>query len=233
MALNISGFSSKIFSWIITPLFWLFLLIFFIVGVLMILYIRRWKRYVYPTIEVVDLGNGKLGFNKLKSGWFGKKTYLRGLWWTGEDVLRTNQGDRIENFSTKDFQEVDGTRGVVCFRNQLRQNILVPISQLKLENEELIADIAPADYTDVAVDIVKDAAKETSDWRDKLIQFGQWALVIIFSLVAIIVITQMVKSGQKEAADLLLQAGKEGAQSCKDICREAVNIAVSQTGGAP
>jgi len=183
VALNISGFSSKIFSWIITPLFWLFLLIFFIVGVLMILYIRRWKRYVYPTIEVVDLGNGKLGFNKLKSGWFGKKTYLRGLWWTGEDVLRTNQGDRIENFSTKDFQEVDGTRGVVCFRNQLRQNILVPISQLKLENEELIADIAPADYTDVAVDIVKDAAKETSDWRDKLIQFGQWALVIIFSLV--------------------------------------------------
>ena len=88
-----------------------------------------------------------------------------------------------------------------------------------------LAEIAPGSYRDAAVDIFKEAVRETTDWKDKLIQFGAWALVVIFSLIAIIVITQMVKAGQAQAADLLLQAGTEGAQACKEICKEAVNIA--------
>ena len=80
---------------------------------------------------------------------------------------------------------------------------------------------------DVAVGIVKDATAETTDWRDKLIQFGSWALVVVFSLIAIILIVQMVKQGQAESAELLLNAGSKGAEACRNVCAEAINIASS------
>jgi hypothetical protein len=213
---------------------WLILILVFILGALAILWVRRRRKLKYPVAEIVDLGNGRTGINTdLKAGWFGKRLYLKGLWWTGEEVLRTSEGDIVEYFSTEDFQEVNGERGVVCYRDPIRYNVLLPISKLNIKNKELMAAIAPADFTDVAVSIVKDATAETTDWKDKLIQFGAWALVVIFSLIAIIVIVQYVKNGQAEAAKLLLQAGDKGAQACKDICREAVNIAVNKATGAP
>jgi hypothetical protein len=96
-----------------------------------------------------------------------------------------------------------------------------------VRKKELLADIAPADYTDAAIDIINDAVAETTDWKDKMIQFGSWALVVVFSLIAIIIIANMVKNGQAEAKDLILQAGTKGAEACKEICRQAVNIAGS------
>ena len=225
---ELSGITQMIMQWVITPLFWLLLIIMFAAGVFFILVIRKKKKLIYPTIEVVDLGRGKVGFNNMKSGWFGKKLYVKGLWWSGEEVLRTDTGERIEEFSTEDFQEVDGERGIICYRDPLNQNILMPINRTSFKNKELVAEIAPASYRDAAIDIFNEAIKETSDWKEKIIQFVSWALVIVFSLVAIIVIVQYVKAGQDKAADLLIQAGTKGTEACKEICREAVNIAVSK-----
>jgi len=98
---------------------------------------------------------------------------------------------------------------------------------MSIKQKELLAAIAPADYTDAAIDIINDAVAETTDWKDKMIQFGSWALVVVFSLIAIIIIANMVKNGQAEAKDLILQAGTKGAEACKEICRQAVNIAGS------
>jgi hypothetical protein len=230
-----SGITSMLMQWVINPLMWLILILVFFIGTIAILWVRRRRKLKYPVAEIVDLGNGRTGINTdLKAGWFGKKLYLKGLWWTGEEVMRTSEGDTVEYFSTEDFQEVNGTRGVVCYRDPVRYNVLLPISKLNITNKELMAAIAPADFTDVAVSIVKDAAAETSDWKDKLIQFAGWALVVVFSLVTIIVVVQYVKNGQAEAAKLLIQAGDKGAAACRDICKEAVNIAVNKVaGGAP
>jgi len=229
--MELSGITQFLINMVINPLMWLLLIIGVLVACIGILYIRRRRRFLYPVIEIVDIGSGKTNLNSdLKAGYIGKRIYLGGLWWTGEQVLRTNLNDIIEYFSTEDFQEVNGQRGVVCFRDPIRRNILFPISRLELKNKELIASVAPADYTDVAVSIVEDASREVSDWKDKLIQFGSWALVIIFSLIAIIVITQMVKNGQEKSAELLLNAGKEGAQACRSVCTEALSVVLSKGG---
>lgn len=216
----VSDATQWVLQWVINPLFWFLLVIVFILGTIGILWYRKKKRLQFPTIELVDLGNGKTAINNLRSGWFGKKLYLKGLWWTGEEVLRIKSGEIIEDFSTEDYQEVDGERGVVCYRNPVDQNILVPISQTKFLNKELVAEIAPASYRDVAVDIVKDAIAETTEWRDKILQFISWALVVVFSLIAIVVITQMVKSGQTEAKDLILKAGETCLEAGKNVCSQ-------------
>jgi len=219
-------------KYIVNPLIWLIIILFVVGGSFGILWFRRRRKYVYSVAEIVDLGRGKGAINcDLKAGYFGKKSYLKGLWWSGEEVLKTTLGDIITDFSTEDFQEVNGERGVVCFRDPLRRNVLVPISQFKVDGKEFVANIAPSDYTDTAIDIVKDAVAETSDWRDKLVQFAGWALLVVFSLVAIIVITQMVKQGQDKSAELLLQAGTEGAKACTNICTDAIRQALSATQG--
>lgn len=228
-----SGFTSTFINLALMPIFWIILLFGFIFGALLFLYIRKRRRLIYNGIEVVDLGKNKVSFNNIKCGWFGKKSWIRGLIWWGEEVLKTDSGEVIHEFSTEDFQEVDGKRAPICYRDPLNQNILVPLNKVKFVNKELVADIAPASYRDVAIDIFNDATKETTDWKDKIIQFAGWALVIIFSLIAIIVIVQMVKNGQDKSAELLLNAGKEGAEACKQICANAVNVIQSNTGGAP
>lgn len=221
MAFNLAGAGSMILPWLLTPFFWGLLIFIFLAGTLGILWFRKKKRLQFECLEIVDL-KSRAGFNIIKCGYFGKKLYFKGLWWSGEEVLCTATGEIIHNFSTEDFQEINGVRGVVCYRDPIRQNVLVPISKVGVKGKEMLAEIAPADYTEVAVDIIKDAAAETSDWKDKLIQFGAWALIVIFSLIAIIVITQMVKGGQKEAADLILLAGEKGSATCREIWTQAI-----------
>jgi hypothetical protein len=236
MALNFGAIGPYITKFIINPLMWVILIVVFSIVFIGILWYRKKKRFLYPVAEVVDLGRGHGAINcDLKAGYFGKKSHLGGLWWTGEEVVKTNFGDIIADFSTEDFQEVNGQRGIVCFRDPLRRNILVPISKFRIEGKEMVANIAPSDYTDTAIDIIKDATNETSDWKDKLVQFAGWALLVVFSLVAIIVIVQMVKNGQDKSAELLIRAGTDGANACKDICTQAVGQAVSviKGGSAP
>ncbi|MEA3421327.1 MAG: hypothetical protein U9Q97_06590, partial [Acidobacteriota bacterium] len=152
--------------------------------------------------------SGKFLLNTLKAGYFGKNVKLKGLWWTGEEVLRTGTGEIIANFSTEDYQEINGKRGIICVRDPNNQDVLVPISKAEIKNKELLLEIASRSYREAAIDIYKQATQETKDWKDKFIQFSGWALVVLFSLISIIVITKMVQHGQAEAKDLLLQAGE-------------------------
>jgi len=222
------GIADSIISYIINPLMWLILILVFVGATFGLLWIRKKRKLIYPVAEIVDLGKGNGAINcDLKAGYFGKISFLGGLWWAGEEIMKTNLGQIIEDFSTEDFQEVNGKRGIVCFRDPQRRNCLIPINKFDIKNKDLVFNIAPSDYTDTAIDIIKDATRETNDWRDKLIQFGSWAIVVIFSLVAIIVIVQMVKSGQEQSAELLMNAGKQGAETCKDICSQAFQQAVS------
>lgn len=217
-----SNITSLVMQWIINPLIWLVLLLFFSIGIYIILIVRKKRRMNYPAIEIVDLGDGKTNFNNLKCGWIGEKIYLNGLWWSGREVMRTNSMEIINQFSEQDFQEIDGKRGIIFYRNPL-QKTLLPINRLKIQNKELVATIPPAEFVNASVDIIKSASKEMTDKTEKIIQFVSWALVVIFSLVAIIVIIQMVKNGQKEANDLILEAGKTCLENAKEVCSAVIN----------
>lgn len=227
-AFNLGGIGGMLKGWLLNPLIWI-LIIFVLMAITYgFLLIRRKRKLIYECVEIVsyeDKGN-KFGFNFFKCGWFGKKKWLNGLWDYGTEQMETKDKDIIYGFSTDDFQEINGKRGVICYRDPVNQNVLVPINKATIRNKELLAEIAPEDYRETASRIIEDAEKETADWKDKLMQFIAWALVVIFSLVAIIVIAQMVKNGQKEASELIVQAGKTCLENAKEICSQ---IAIQST----
>jgi len=115
-------------------------------------------------------------------------------------------------------------------RDPVNPDILAPISRVAVTNTHLLAEIAPAEYRDAALDIIKDVDKETADWTKQLVQWILLGMLIIASLVSIIVITQMVKSGQTEAANLILEAGKTRLENAKEVCQ---NLATTIPGTSP
>jgi uncharacterized membrane protein len=223
---DLSGAAGLFSAWIVNPLIWLLIIGVFIILSFGLLLVRKRRMLKYSAAEIVDLGGqGKTNINFLgrrAAGYFGKQKWLFGYWDFGEKVMKTKDGEIIEQFSEEDFQEVNGERGVIFYRDPVRR-LLFPINRLQIGNKHLTAVIAPAEYTDAAIDIIKAAEKETADWREKLMQFVGWALVVIFSLVAIIVITQMVKQGQAETAKLIADGGKQCMELAKGVCSDMIN----------
>lgn len=230
MAFNFGDIGGLITSWILNPLIWLVIIFVFVGFIWGFLLIRKKRKLIYECLELVNHGSEKFSFNLMKCGWFGKKKFLKGIWDYGEEQMETKDKDIIYDFSTEDFQEINGKRGVICFRDPINQNILVPINKCKVINDELLAEIAPANFRDVALGIIQDVDRETADWKEKLIQWIILGGIIIFALVAIIVITQMVKNGQKEAANLIVQAGETCLKNAKEVCQ---NLATSAASTAP
>jgi len=214
--MDIGAISTIAFKYILSPLIWLAILFIFIISTYGFLRIRKKRKLQYPTVEIVNLGNGKTNLNFLMSGWFGKNNIFK-IWDYGDKVLKIKEGEVIHEFSEEDFQEIKGKRGIVCYRDPINRR-LYPISSLRLENEKLIAEIAPREFTNTAIDIINDNTKETGDFRERAIQFILWGLVVVFSLVAIIVIAQMVKAGQTEASNLIVKAGEVCLSNAQEVC---------------
>lgn len=225
-----SGATSMLVDWLVSPLIWFVVVIVFVAATFGYVWIRKKRKLIYTCLEIVKYKGGKAGFNEIKAGWFGKKKTLKNWWDYGEEQVETQDGDKILNFSTEDFQEINGKRGIVVARDPVNPDILVPITTVSFKGEEMLAEIAPAEYRDAAVDIIKDADRETSDWTKQLIQWVLLGMLIIASLVSIIVITQMVKNGQQEAANLILEAGETCLRNAKEVCQ---SLATSAAGSSP
>lgn len=227
---DFSAFTGLLLQWLLSPLIWFVLIFVFIGGTFGFLYIRKRRKLIYSMLELVKYKGGKAGFNLIQGGWFGKKKFLRGWWDYGEEQLETQDGDKILNFSTEDFQEINGKRGIVVARDPLNPDILVPVSKISFDGEEMLAGIAPADYRDAAAEIINDVNRETSDWTKQVVMYILFAAVIIFALVSVIVITQMVKNGQTEASNLIVEAGETCLKNAKDVCQQ---IATTVVGASP
>lgn len=227
---DLSGATQLLVQWLVSPFIWIVFIFIFLVGTFGILWIRRKRKLIYSILEFVDYENGKTGINLMKGGYYGKKKALRGWWDYGEEQLETQDGDRILNFSTQDFHEFNGKRAIVVARDPVNQDILAPISKVKIKGQQMLAEIAPAEYRDAALDIINEADRETSDWTKRVIEWVLFGMVIIFALVAIIVITQMVKQGQATAAKLIVDAGDTCLKSAKEVCQSLANQISS---GAP
>lgn len=221
MPFEFSGVTSMITSWVINPFIWMVVLFIFVGVIFGFLVIRKKRKLIYQCLELVDYGDvdRKFGFNIIPAGWFGKKKFMKYFDY-GEERLETKTGEIIYDFSTEDFQEINGKRGIVCFRDPVNQNILVPISKIKVTNKELLAEIAPAEFRDVALGIIKDADRETKDFKEKIMQVVLWGLVIAFSLIAIIIISQLIKHSVTETKEMVLSAGETCMSAAKEICSQ-------------
>lgn len=214
-------------KWIMSPLFWLLILIVAVGAVFGMLWVRKWKRLAYPVIEIVDLGNGKFALNLLSAGKFGKNSYVRAiwwLWWYGPEVMRTSTGEEIRDLSTEDYQEVNSVRGIVCFRDVMNGNVLVPISKLGIKGKEMLAEIAPSSYVDSATDCFKDAVKETTSMGEKLLAVALYAVLFIVGLVMIILIIQFANSRLDKAQEAVTLSGANCQEACKSIISNVMNV---------
>jgi len=217
-------------KWVINPLAWLLLILGFLFGVIAILYIKKRRALKYNGFEITDYGIN----TGIKCGWFGSRWYAKGLWTTGSERMFTSDGEEILNFSEEDFIEINNKRGVPFVRDPVTRRLFPAQLSLTDKSREIMAEVPPRSFVDAAVDAYDQSVKETTDWKDKAIQFAAWALIIIFALVSIIVIVQYVKQAQADAGELYTMAGSAGLENCKEMCREAVNIAVNKVaGGAP
>ena len=237
--IDTSQFTGGMFSILSSLLFWLVLAIIFVIVAFMFLVVKKNKKLSINIIECTPLGRGKLGVKagkKLKGGWFKHKTTFFGLWDYGyEEVFKTKDKRTVLSVSSEDYHEINGKMGLICLRSPEDPKILVPVSKATIENGDLLFKIAPADYRSTVVDIVKKAEKETQDKTDKIVQWVMWGGIIIFSFIAIVMIVQMVKNGQSEAKDLILEAGKMNTANLKAICQgiKSVGEVVASTGNAP
>lgn len=212
------GIGGLFFGWMRSFIFWgilAFVLIFIVFGYLII---RKRRKLIYPTIELTDLGKGKIGFRETKSGWF--KT--RKIWlydYGGEEYLMTKDGRKIQGGSSEDFHDIRGKRGLIVYRKSDDPKILVPISKMWVENRKLVNSIAPADYRDASVQIIKQAQAETQSTLEKILPYIAIGLLALIFFISIILIVQMVKNSQAEASKLILQAGQQ-AEMCKQYLSE-------------
>lgn len=228
---DLSIISGYIMKYAVNPLMWLILMVGIVTAMIGVLYIRKRRALKYDGFEITDYG-----FNTgLKCGWFGSKWYLKGLWTSGNELMFTSTGEEILKFSEEDFIELNGKRGVPFIRDPISRRLYPAKAQIDKNAKLVMFTVPPRSYIDAAVDIFNETVKETADWKEKIIQFIAWALVVVFSLIAIIVIVQYVKSAQDKAADLLVMAGTKSQESCREILRSAITIVASNTpaAGAP
>lgn len=220
--INTSGMTGFMFNMLGSLFFWLILIIILVVISFGALIIRRSRKLTIPYIEVTDLGRKKAGVKfgrNQKAGYFKHNVTFFGLYDYGyEEICKTKDGRTILNVSSEDFHEINGKMGLIVQRSPEDPRILVPLTKVQVENGALLNTIAPADYRGVVVDIIKKAEKETQDKVDKIMQWVMWGGIIIFGFISIILITQMVKNGQTEAKDLILEAGRMSTEQLKNIC---------------
>lgn len=110
---------------------------------------------------------------------------------------------------------------------------LKPVKGMKVLNEKLLLEIAPADYRDASAKIVFDAEKETMAKWEKIAPYVVFGAMGMIFLVTIILIVQMVKQGQTNAKDLILEAGRMNKDQINQLCSGMINQATEIASKAP
>lgn len=215
---NIAGFDtagigSVILGWATSIFFWILVVCGFFLIVTIFLVIRKSRRFEFPCLEVIGLGEGKIRIESTKCGWFKSKKMLFGLWdFGGEDELvaksriRFGKDRRIFFASSVDYHDIGGTRGIICKRKDDDPEVLVPLNKFKVLNNELLGEIAPADYRDAGVKIMEDKRKETLTWWDENKSTVLMAGTILFAVVAIILILRFAQGESSEWRDFAAKA---------------------------
>ena len=242
---SLSTIGNYIPGWLVNPMTYIIILVILPLLVYGFLYVRRRKKLVYPVAEIVDLGGeGKMGLNFLgpkSAGWFGKTLKFKGLWDYGTpEVMRLKTGEIIEKFDERSFQEVNGRRGIIIFRDPTNR-VLIPVNgvdkeftfedggklhsmdNLVVSNRHILASLAPNDYSSTSVDIVRSAARETADKNQQLMQIVIVIGIIVLGLLAILFITHFAGQAIDKASALATEGLKACVENSKTVCQEVVS----------
>ena len=200
---------------LMSPLIWLVIIFFLLLFAFGGLWMRYQKKLEYPCLVIRKTGNGKIDVKTMKAGWFKSQSILMGLFdYKGEEELKTGGSNpfaprtKIQAGSTIDFHEIKGKKGLICRRKDDDPSILVPITKMEIKNDELLAEIAPADYRDASVRIVEQAEKETRNRTQEIVQWVLMGGVILLVLIVVIMSYKFVGEAQQQTWDYVLQASR-------------------------
>lgn len=196
---NIAGIATGMLGWVWSIWFWLVVIFVFGMAALTILIWRKERRFMYPALEVIELGGGHFGINKTKAGWFRTERAFMGLWELGgpkELLIKDGWRDtrKVQGASNEDFNEINFKRGIVVGRKGDDPNIVFPISQFKYDDatRKKIDATCPSEMYDAAGEFVIKAYKETQTKGMQILQMVMPIIITIFLFLSVLVITQMV-----------------------------------------
>jgi hypothetical protein len=194
------------------------LVVFFIIG-MSILYGLWMKRFVYNVIVYRNFGNGKGSLQYYKAGKFkANRTFFGMIDSSGPMQLLTNERNMmrwtpriIQEQSDHDMQDINWKKGFVVMQSPEDNQILIPIGKIKCENEELLFDIASADFRDTALRCQEEAEKAMSGKFDKLLQYAVPIILFVIALIIIMVVlqgTQRILNDAYTHAESIVNAAK-------------------------
>jgi len=212
MAFDLGGIGAGMMGLLSSTIVWAIVLALVIIVGIGLLKFKQSRKFKYPCLEVISLGQGKCAFFTSKAGWFKKNRSFFGLIETGgEQELVCKDGKRkIHNISSTDYHEFNGKRCILCKRKDDDPDILVPLNKVEIKNLGLLASIAPADYRDAAAQILEEKRRETMSWLEKnspmLIAMG----IFIFGLIALIIVFNFAKGESAAWREAMMQVKSAG-----------------------
>jgi len=217
---------------LLNPVVWVIVIVVLICVIFGGLEIRKRRKLQYPAAEVVNLGgHGKTSINfigKKGAGWFGKQKTFFGFWDYGEKVMKLRSGEVIYQFSEEDFQEVNGHRGVVFYRDPISRS-LVPIGNLKVTNADLLLSIAPAEYTEITIEQIRKNELEMQNTWEKYAGTIVLGLAVIAFIIALVVVNQM----QTHSIDKMTELSATGFATCAQVSKQVCSNVCSNAGLPP
>ena len=198
-----TGLNSGIWSILTSSLFWIAVVIIAVIFLYCVLRMRIKRKLKFPVIILTDLGKGKIGYQTTVGGWFKNKWILNIYNYGTEDEFICKDKSKIFKVDTKAYHDINGSRGLVCYRKSDDPRILIPVSRMVVDNDELLMEIAPADYREVSIDIVKKDTAETLSTLDKYLPYIAFGFLGIILMVCIIIIVQYNKHALSEARTMV------------------------------
>jgi hypothetical protein len=231
-AVDFSQFTGIFYGWLKSGVFWVIVAVVLTCGTILILWWRKRTRLKYNIIEVVSFGNGKIGANMFKAGIFKQKETLMGLWDYGlENRFKLADGRIIWGADTSQLHDIFGKKGFIVRRKDDDPKILVPIDKViwnykavctcpycnrRFKKEDKLDaplfEVAPGDYRQASVEIIKDAINETQGLLEKYLPYIMLGAIVVFFVISMILASQFFNRTVDKASELLLKAGQQAGQ---------------------
>lgn len=174
------------------------------------LIVRRKKKFNIEVIALTPLSDNKVDISRLKAGWFRKKRgFFNLIEFGGGYEMITNDNRTISNVSSEDFHFTEnGGKCLIVMRRPDDPEILIPISRIKVDEEAKTAfsSIPPADFRDVAVNILERKQEETMSWFDKNKGILVFIFLVLIGMIIYIVTVQRATGEYTEVRKLLAYA---------------------------
>lgn len=198
------------------------------------IWIIKLKKFIYPVEIIRSLGNGKVAILRTKAGRFRKKKILFGLLdWSGSFEMLTKDKRKILEYSDTDMHifnpdtgnynkkinasdyshNFNGRIGFICFQKPDDSRIIVPINTVSFSNMEAVMNIAPADYMDASLNIIKQSDIEMQTNAEKILA---QALPFIYIMASVLVVIFLVQYG-KYVIDHSYQYGLSTVEALKNV----------------